>query len=383
MQGSKGLKALNRVLNLLQRLISISGWFIAALILGFGIKSGLQPFLAMALATVLGIIGLVVHEGGHYLGARLAGMPVLLVRIAALEIQVQRRGWRVRWSPQLKRNRLGGYVIPATNPQRPWRSQWMLVAVMGPLSNLVVGLLALGLGLYASSVVGAICLAFAAINLSMGLANLLPSWHVMPSDGMLLIAWYRHRDDQSAALAQARLTALTVAGVPSGQLPVADLQLLDQGAMPEPLMAFSYRLNAAQDRGDWPAAAQMSQELDGLLKARAGQLHGMSALIELLRAELAFCQACEQQDATPLNDSGLSADADWYAPWLRPRCQALRALLEGRRQQAEAYLAQAQQAADNSPVLSQGHSERLLAASLRQLSAGTCAASEKALGLGR
>lgn len=373
MQGSKGLKALNRVLNLLQRLIAISGWFIAALILGFSIESGLQPFLAMVLATVLGILGLVVHEGGHYLGARLAGMPVLLVRIAALEIQVQRRGWRARWSPQLKRNRLGGYVIPATNPQRPWRPQWMLVAVMGPLSNLLIGALALGLGLQVSTELGAICLAFAAINLSMGLANLLPSWHVMPSDGMLLIAWYRHRDDQSAALAQARLTALTVAGVPSGQLPVADLEWLDQGAMPEPLIAFSYRLNAEQDRGDWQAAAQMSQELDELLKLRAGQLHGMSALIELLRTELAFCQAYQQQDATLLNESGLGADADWYAPWLRPRCQALRALLEGRSQQAEAYLEQAQQAADSSPVLSQGNSERLLAASLRQLSGSVCA----------
>ncbi|MDP9502332.1 site-2 protease family protein [Pseudomonas protegens] len=367
MDGNAWLKALNKLLTMVQRVVLLSGWFLAALVLGLTIKSGLQPFLAMFLASLLVIISVLVHEGGHYLGARWCGMPVLQVRIAAVELQVLRRGWRLRWSPQLKRNRLGGYVMAASNPQRPLRGQWMVVALSGPLLNLLVGGAALGLGLHWQGVPGAMALAFAVINLVMGVGNLLPAWRVSPSDGMLLLSWYVHRDDQRPELAQARLLALTVAGVPSAQLPAQDLERLGRGAMPEPLVAFGYRLNARQDQGDWLGVLQMEQELDELLAARAGELTGMSVLIELLRGELVFSRAYLQRDASILKGLPLGADVDWYAPWLRPRCLALQAILEGDRQQGEAYVQQALQAAQSCVVLSQGKSEALLAEHLRAL----------------
>lgn len=372
MDGNTGFKALNKLMAIIQSLVLLSGWIIAAAVLGLTIRSELQPFLAMFLASMLGIMGLVVHEGGHYLGARYCGMPVLLARVAAVELQVLRRGWRLRWSPQLKRNRFGGYVIAASNPQRPLRRQWMVMVVLGPLLNLLVGSLALGLGLYWSglqSVAGGVALAFAAINLVMAVGNLIPVWRVSPSDGLLLFSWYLHRDDQRQDMAQARLLALTVAGVPSGQLPAADLERLAQGAMTETLVAFGYRLNARQDQGDWPAVLEMEQELDALLQARAAELAGMSSLIELLRGELAFSRAYVQRDVTPLKTTWMSDDVDWYAPWLRPRCLALRAILEGDWQQGEKHLQRALRAADNCVVLSQGQSEALLAAHLRSLSA--------------
>ncbi|AXK56900.1 MULTISPECIES: site-2 protease family protein [Pseudomonas] len=369
MDGNTWLKALNALLTFLQRVVLLSGWFIAALILGFTIKSGLQPFLAMFLASLLGVVALVVHEGGHYLGARGCAMPVLQVRVAAVEIQVQRRGWRLRWAPQLKRNRLGGYVIAVSNLQRPLRRQWMVVVLCGPLLNLLLGAAALGLGLSWSGVPGAMALAFAAINLAMGLGNLMPAWRVSPSDGMLLLGWFMHRDDQRPELAQARLLAQTVAGVPSAELPQEDLQRLAEGAMPGPLLAFGCRLNALQDQGDWPAAVQMEQALEQLLVARATELNGMSGLIELLRSELAFCRAFVQRDVAPLNSPPMSAEVDWNAPWLRPRCLALQAFLEGDRQQGEHHLQQALQAANNSVVLAQGKSEALLAEYLRALPA--------------
>ncbi|MDP9528859.1 site-2 protease family protein [Pseudomonas protegens] len=371
MDGNNWLKALNTLLMLVQRLVLLSGWLIAALILGFTIKSGLQPFLAMVLASLLGLVALVVHEGGHYLGARGCAMPVLQVRVAAVEIQVQRRGWRLRWAPQLKRNRLGGYVIAASNLHRPLRRQWMLVVLCGPLLNLLLGAASLGLGLSWPGVPGAMALAFAAINLAMGVGNLMPAWPVAPSDGMLLLGWYLHRDDQRPELAQARLLALTVAGVPSAQLPEEDLQRLAEGAMPGPLLAFGCRLNALQDLGDWAAAAQMEPELEQLLATRAAQLHGMSGLIELLQVELAFCRAFMQRDAGPLNNTPMSAEVDWSAPWLRPRCLALQAILEGDRQRGEQHLQRALQAAANSVVLAQGKSEALLAEYLRALPAPT------------
>ncbi|UCZ86265.1 site-2 protease family protein [Pseudomonas sp. L5B5] len=361
------LKALNKLLAILQGLVLLSGWCIPALLLGFSIKSQLQPFLAMFLATLLGILGLVVHEGGHFLGARWCGMPVLLVRVAALEFQVLRRGWRLRWSPQPRRRRLGGYVIAASNAQRSLRGQWMAMVLCGPLSNLLVGGVALGLGLAWQGTLGAVLLAFAIVNLAMGVGNLIPSMRVLPSDGMLLLGWFAHRDDQRPELAQARLLALSVAGVPSPQLPQADLEWLARSAMPEPLVAFGYRLAARQEEGDWPALLRMEQELEELLEARSGELTGMSVLIELLRLELAFCRAYLQRDPSALRDISMGTDVDWHTPWLRPRCQALVALLEGDRQRADSCLQQAQQAAEASVILSQGKSEALLAAHLRAL----------------
>ncbi|BAQ73990.1 putative Peptidase M50 [Pseudomonas sp. Os17] len=367
MDRNSWLKALNKLLTLVQHLVVLGGFFLAALLLGFTIKSEWQPFLAVFLASLLMIIGVMVHEGGHYLGARCCGMPVLQARIAAVEVQVLRRGWRLRWSPQLKRNRLGGYVMAASNLQRPLRRQWMLMALGGPLLNLLVAGMALALGLYWQGVPGALALAFAIINLVLGVGNLLPAWQVLPSDGMLALGWYLHRDDQRPELAQARLLALTVAGVPSAQLPARDLDLLAQGAMPGPLVAFGYRLNARQDQGDWSGVLQMEQELDQLLAARAGELTGMSGLIELLRGELGFSRAYLQRDAGLLKGLSMSADVDWFTPWLRPRCQALAAILAGDHRQGEAYVQQALQAADNCVVRSQGCSEALLAAHLRAL----------------
>ena len=112
--------------------------------------------------------------------------------------------------------------------------------------------------------------------------------------------------------------------------------------------------------------AQLSNDLL-LLEDRAQQLDGMSSLIELLRAELAFNRAYVLRDPSGLKETWVSADADWYAPWLLPRWLALRAFLEGDYPRGEQYLQQALRAADNCVVLSEGQNEALLAGYLRSL----------------
>jgi len=67
----------NSLMRLIQVLLGFAGWAGAGLILGLHLYSELQPFLSMVLASGLGVIALVVHEGGHYLGARLHRMPTL------------------------------------------------------------------------------------------------------------------------------------------------------------------------------------------------------------------------------------------------------------------------------------------------------------------
>lgn len=369
MKISRTQVVLNSLLRLLQVLMGLAGWIGAGVILGLHLRSELQPFLSMILASGLGVVALVVHEGGHYLGARLHHMPVLIMRVAAVEVQVGRRNWQIRWSPQLKGRRLGGYVMAATNCQLPLRQQMLWFVLMGPLANLLMGLASAGLGWLTGGLMSAFFLAFAMLNLSMALANLVPTSRILHSDGMLLIAWWLHRDDQRAELAEVRLLAMSVAGVTCEQLPETDIAQLSQGAMPQPLIAIGYRLGALLDRGDFRAATQLEQNLEAVLQEHAQSLTGMGTLITLLRVEFAFVRAYLEQDARHLWDDWANSDLDWFNPWLRPRCAALRAFLQGDLQLGEQYLQQALSAANNSVVATTSRSEALLADSLRALPA--------------
>jgi len=296
-------------------------------------------------------------------------MPVLMMRVAAVEVQVRRRDWQIRWSPQLKGRRLGGYVMAATNRQHPLRQQMLWFVLMGPLANLLMGLASVGLGWFTEGLMSAFFLAFAMLNLSMALTNLVPTSRILHSDGMLLIAWWLHRDDQRAELAEVRLLAMSVAGVACEQLPDTDIAQLSQGAMPQPLIAISYRLSALLDQGDFRAATQLEQNLEAVLQEHAQSLKGMGTLITLLRIEFAFVRAYLEQDARHLWDDWTNSDLDWFCPWLPPRCAALRAFLQGDLQLGERYLQQALAAANNSVVPTTSCSEALLADSLRALPA--------------
>ncbi|MBX8534728.1 M50 family metallopeptidase [Pseudomonas cichorii] len=369
MKFSKTQVALNSLMRILQVLLGVAGWVGAGFILGLRLRSDFQPFLSMILASGLGVIAAVVHEGGHYLGARLHRMPVLMMRVAAVEIQVRRRNWQIRWSPQLKGRSLGGYVMAVPNLQVPLRQQMLWIVLMGPTANLLMGLAAGGLGWFTEGLMSAFFLAFAMLNLGMALANLIPTSRILPSDGRLFIIWWQHRDDKRADLAQTRLLAMSVAGVASEQLPDADIAQLSQGAMPQPLIALSYRLSALLNQGDFQAAAQLEEHLEAVLQDHAQSLEGMGTLITLLRVEFAFVRAYLEHDVRHLWSDWTNRDLDWYCPWLRPRCAALREFLQGDLQQAERYLQQALATADNSLLPTTHHSEALMADSLRALSA--------------
>lgn len=369
MEVSKTQFVLNSLMRLLQVFLGLAGWMGAGLILGLHLRSGLQPFLSMILASGLGVIAIVVHESGHYIGARLHRMPVLMMRFAAVEVQLRRRDWKIRWSPQLKGRRLGGYVMAAANRQLPLRKQMLWLVLTGPLANLFTGLISGGFGWLTQGLMSAFFLAFAVLNLSMAFANLVPTSRILPSDGSHLIAWWLHRDDQRAELAPMRLLAMSVAGVPCEQLPGADLAQLSQGAMPQPLIAISYRLSALLNQSNFEAATQLEQDLEALLQEYAQSLEGMGTQITLLRIEFAFVRAYLNRDAKHLWDDWANSDLDWYCPWLRPRCSALRAFLNGDLNLAEHYVQQTLAAASNSVVASINRSEGLLANTMRALSA--------------
>ncbi|MES2088973.1 MAG: hypothetical protein V4532_03165, partial [Pseudomonadota bacterium] len=70
MIGNKLVIGVLRLLSAVQMLISMCGVLAATTLLAIGIDSDLAPFLALLMASVLTILSICVHEGGHYLGAK-------------------------------------------------------------------------------------------------------------------------------------------------------------------------------------------------------------------------------------------------------------------------------------------------------------------------
>lgn len=361
-------KGLCWLLRLLQLTIGLAGYLFTALILGERLGIGLQPFSAMFLAFVFGALSLAVHEGGHYLGARCSGMTVLLVRVLAVELQPQRRGFRLRWSPQAKGGPIAGYVMAAHAPQQPMRRSMLVITLMGPLCNLLVAGLCLALYWPLAGKLAAALLALAVSNLAVGLANLVPTFAPAVSDGTVLLAWLGKPDEQGPALANARLLAQTVAGTQAQDLDTGDLQCLAAEAMPLALIGLGYRLFARQNQGDWQGALALDAELQGLLAtAPAPALKHSLVLLAILRGELLFCRAMLARDASGLHDAVFSDETDWFNASFKPRCLALRAALAGDSTTMAACLEQAQRVARNSLERSQGPREEALAGYVQAL----------------
>ncbi|PSS58725.1 hypothetical protein C6382_05170 [Pseudomonas sp. BBP2017] len=361
-------RGIHRLLVLLQLVIGAAGFFLPALILGESIDVGLQPFSAMFMAFILGVVSLCVHEGGHYLGAKRCGMTVLSVRVLALEVQPLRRGWKARWSRRAKGQPLGGYVMAAHAPHQPLRRAMLVFTLMGPLLNLLVAGLCLALSALLGGEFAALVLALGVCNLTTGLANLVPT--VAPgrvSDGAGVLAWLFKPDEQGPALANVRLMALVVAGAQAEDLPGADLVHLSAQPMPAALSALGYRLYAWQNRADWARAVTLGNELEAMLVSPPLVLKQCAVLLSILRAELTFSRAMLERDARELHDYLFNEETDWYTPSLRPRCLALRAALAGDASDMTHYVEQAVRLARNSQDRSQSPREERLAGYIQAL----------------
>lgn len=352
----------NRLGVFIQGLIACTGWIIGmalcALALG---DAGSVVFLPLLLVMPLMLAAVVIHEGGHYLAARSAGMTVLRMGIGRVELMPQRHGWRIRWAARGK-IKAAGYVIATHDPARPLRTQSLRMIVGGPGANLVaaviVGLLALP---WLPHAVAWLTLAFALVNATVGLANLIPSSRGLGSDGLLLWLWRDRQREHSPQLAHVRLLALTVSGLTADRLPQDHLAELDGQPAPMPMVALWYRLKAHQNRGEWQQAAaaqaafeQLSQALPPAMK------RDLADFLACIRTELAFSRAMRDTDGGGLVDGLLPKQATWSAPVLWPRCLALRALLEGDRTKAQCLLDEVQQLAGQSLDRALAPSEALI-----------------------
>lgn len=362
------------LMKLLQAALTLGGAMVTGIVSGIALDGG--PIAALALTLAHLALALCVHEGGHWLGARWDGLTVLLVRVLAVEIQPMRRGLRVRWSRQKRlRGLLGGYVFCADAvPPRGPRARLRMIA-LGPGANLLLAALAALVALLCidSPPAFGIALGMASSNLSMGLANLVPTLRPMPSDGARLFMAWRGADESGPAFAYARLLALSVAGVPAEALPEADLASLEQQPMPMPLVALAYRLDRAQAAGDWAAATAMQAQLEALLAAHPQARTECAAVVALLRGELAFSQAMASGRADGLDAVLNNREVAWYSPTLPARCRALQALFSGDEAGAERELETAVALGANARVRSSHPLQLALAGHVRALFKGRTA----------
>lgn len=318
---------------------------------------------------VFPVIGLsvVMHEGGHFAGAMYTGMKVLHVRIMALEFTPRRRGWWImRWDPQ-KGRRYQGAVFAVPDPSRDMRSQIMPMVLMGPLVNALVAVLAAAVAWAASRplVIG-IAGAFAVINLVMCIANLLPRYGRITTDGGHLLRWWRHKDDSRPELAYSRLLSHSVFGTTAEALPEADIQHLEKLPMPVPLVATWIRLKAAQIRADWSGALDLGENFEKALADWGKSPRELRSLISLMRTEAAFSRVMATGDASALQEYLLPRDVRRSSPYLWPRCLALKVCTEGQRKEAERLLSVSMQEAKRSIDLSLPKSEAMLAGYILQ-----------------
>lgn len=332
----------------LQTVLGIAGFAVTTILLRV---EGYSALPAISLTVLFGFLATLVHEGGHWLGARLGGMTVIQAGAYGVEIQPQLRGARLRYTRRRKGQPFSGYVMAVDSPNQPWRRARMLMIAGGPVMNLLVGTLTVAIALATLFHMG-LLLAFAAINLTLGVANLVPTFRKMHSNGGQLLAWWRRPDESGPDFAYTRLLALSVAGVNATELPQADLDSLARQPMPLPLVALSYRLTALQIQGDWANAVALEAPFKQMLSAHPEVQTTLAASVALVRRELEFSRAMLEGTPTALILPVQNPDVDWYSPALTHRCRALQAALAGDRNTVESELAKAEKLAHNSPVKS-------------------------------
>lgn len=318
--------------------------------------------VVLAWSTLFPLVAMAVflHEGGHYLGARLSGMKVLVMRVMAVECFPRRGRWLIRWMPRAN-HRYRGYVYAVPDLDRPMRPQMIWMIVMGPMANAIVCMACLLLALTTSTQwLEDAATAFAVINGVMAIGNLLPRTGSVNSDGARLLQWWRRQDNQGPEFAYIRLESRSVFGTTADALPESDIHYLENRPMPVPLAAMWYRLKAAQNRADWEGALRVGERFEQMLSTWNHPKSGLESLIANIRAEVAFSSAMATGKPDTLNESLVTRDVRQLCPHFWPRCLALKAFLDGAEEEAKHLLQRAMDEANRSVDLALAKSEAML-----------------------
>jgi hypothetical protein len=318
-------------------------------------------FLGILLWPVLVYAAVAIHEFGHWFGARSAGMTVFLAWIGPVQLKPMRQRMRVRW--HWHRAKIHGAVMAFPDPNLPIRNQLMRMTVCGPGANLLAGLLFGAIGLeWLFTPVGLPLSGFAVLNLALAIGNMLPTERRLASDGLVFLRSLRLRDEENVPeLIFMRLNGMAMQGVTADELPQAQVAKLEGMAMPMPLVHLWYSIKRHQHSAEWKQAVGLESRFDELLTGLpdASKRH-MADFIASIRCELRFSRAMAGMPLGEPIDHGLGEDLNWLMPTLRPRCQALTAIREGKLDLARARLAESERWASQSIDLALERSEKLL-----------------------
>lgn len=307
--------------------------------------------VAPLLWAVIGLVllasfSLFIHEAGHIVAARMAGMHPVEMWLGPVRLLRRRRGWRAVSAPPGESMFM---AIAYPSSARGLRNQLAAFTLGGPLANLVVAAFLSTAALLVSGIAGDVMLGVAAFNAGLGLANLMPFKARLSSDGLLLLDLLTGVDEGSPEWAFARLNGMSLEGVTADRLPADLVERLADADAPMPLIHLWFRLKALQNRGQWAEAVALGP----VLEARAASLpeplqSAMADLVAQLRTEIGFSSAMlGQRPEAPL-DAGITRLVDQLAPMLRPRCLALQAILDGQHGDARTHIAQARVLAEDS-----------------------------------
>jgi hypothetical protein len=319
--------------NGLMQLFTLVLNFAGGVALGFGCTAAVPDpiwvLAAFVLVFVLIEFSVAIHECGHLLLGRFAGMTVVLMQVGWVQLQAQRTGWRWRWTKS--RLKAAGYVIAYPDPQAPIRRQRLLLAAGGPLANLVAGCVAGAIGHALGWQRASLPLyGFATFNVLYGISNLLPKEGGLASDGLNIVRWLIGVPEDDPRVGFQRIEGMSLAGVTADRIPRRELDSLARSPMPMPWFHLWYSLKGHQNRGEWNEAVALEGKLAGLMAATAREMgKAIEDLVAIIRCELDFSQAMIDGSAVLPIDRALRPNNDWFSPGLRPRCRALQAALAG------------------------------------------------------
>lgn len=346
----------------LQTVLAVLPWIIFAV--GLSSRSHVwNGFYILVVAfsfPLIGMLAIAIHELGHSIGAKLGGMIPYQMQIGPFEIRMEMKGFRARWcKPAIK---VDGFILVFPNSDKPLRGQHLWFTVGGPLANVlaafVFGFAAYWLDTHEISWLFA---GFAWVNLGMGLANFVPTEKVMASDGMQLIRWWRGVDEEAPEYLLHKLNGLAVKGMTADKLPADKVELLQDMPFPMPLVHTWFVLKAHQNRAEWAEAAAIETVLNEQVeKLTPEQSKAMQDMSGILRCEIAFSKSLFENKPVASVDDLITKNMDWFAPCLRPRCNALQSALTGDSKAAIHWLAEAEKQAVRSIDLALHVSEEKL-----------------------
>jgi hypothetical protein len=197
---------------------------------------------------------IVVHEGGHLLGALSQGCRVLWVGLGPFLFERRLRGFRLH----MRRMRIAGFVMSVPDFDRDVFVQKRIVVAAGPVANLIVALALLIIALTLPNQfgsVGALALWFAiAMNTALGLGNLVPFDKPTKSDGALLLQYSKRVESDELKLL--RLFDESCRGRIASEYSAEEIASLEASPHPTLSLVASYlALRAAQQRHDKEAFA--------------------------------------------------------------------------------------------------------------------------------